>query len=284
VNIEIVALPYDSGYRGLRMGAGPPRFIESGIDNVLREAGHDVHIQVIETQAEFHPEVGTAFELNRALATSVRKAVERGNFPLILSGNCIACLGAMSGLATPDTGLIWLDAHGDFNTPETSTSGFLDGMGLAVVVGRCWQALARTVPGYAPLAEESVVHIGGRDFDRLEKQLLEQSGVGLVEASAVHQSGLADTINPALGTLRERVERVYIHFDFDVLDPALYRANQFAAPDGLKVEQVESIFQKIADQFTIAGIGFSAYDPAYDSGDKMLQTGFQLMKSILALQ
>jgi arginase len=284
VSIQIVALPNDSGYRGVRMGAGPLRFIESGVENVLREAGHDVHIQVIETQAEFHPEVGTAFELNRALATSVGKAVESSDFPLILSGNCFACLGVMSGLATPDTGLIWFDAHGDFNTPEISTSGFLDGMALAAVVGRCWGALAGTVPGYAPLPEENVIHIGGRDFDRLERQLLEESRVRLVEASSIHQFGLADTINPALAALRERVERVYIHFDFDVLDPALYRANQFAAPYGLKVEQAETIFQKIADQFTIAGIGFSAYDPAYDSDGKMLHTGLQLMKSVLALQ
>src|SRR5206468_12877100 len=99
----------------------------------------------------------------------VRAARAQGRFPVVLSGNCGASLGVVGGLmqarggaAARPLGVVWMDAHGDFNTPDTSASGFLDGMSLAALVGRCWRALTLVTPGVA-VPEHHVLHLGGRD-------------------------------------------------------------------------------------------------------------------------
>jgi arginase family enzyme len=81
-------------------------------------------------------------------------------FPLVLAGNCNTAVGTLSGADPEGLGVVWFDAHGDFNTPETTTTGFIDGMGLAIAVGHCWKAMARGVSGFSPVLEENVV-IGG---------------------------------------------------------------------------------------------------------------------------
>lgn len=89
-------------------------------------------------------EIGTARDLDRQLAVSVAATVARGVFPLTLAGNCISSVGTLGGLGAGPTGVLWFDAHGDFNTPESTVGGFLDGMALATVTGRCWTGLAAT--------------------------------------------------------------------------------------------------------------------------------------------
>lgn len=266
------------------MGAGPLHLIEAGLEATMRNEHHQVSTEVIEAQTDFLSENKTAFELYQRLSMRVQAAREDGAFPIILSGNCGAALGAMSGLSAEQSGLLWFDTHGDFNTPETSTSGFLDGMGLAVLAGLCWQPLAATIPNFAPLPDTHIIHLGGRDFDAAEQHLLEQSDISVLTAGVVQQPDGEMTVRAAFDRLRTKVERVYIHFDVDVLDTSIAPANQFAFAGGLDTAQVETLFRLIADRFAISGVGFSAYDPAYDQEDRMAQTVFQLTKHILALQ
>ena len=94
----------------------------------------------------FLSEIGTAFELNRLLSKEVKAAVGDGMFPMVLSGNCNSCLGTIAGINSGQLGVVWFDAHGEFNTPETTQSGFLDGMPLAMATGRCWKTILKTIP------------------------------------------------------------------------------------------------------------------------------------------
>ena len=120
------------------MGAGPERLIEAGLIDRLQQAGHEVvPCSVCLPSQKFMPEVQAAFELDRRLAGCVAEAVSAEALPVVLSGNCITSVGTVAGIGEPDLGVIWLDAHGDFNTPETTLGGFLDGMALATLTGRC---------------------------------------------------------------------------------------------------------------------------------------------------
>jgi arginase len=101
----------------------------------------------------------------------------------VLAGNCISCIGTLAGLGDPPPAIIRLDAHGDFNTPESTLSGFLDGMVLATAVGRCWGKLAATIPGFHPTPEAQVVLLSARDFDVDERALLDHSAVSLIPGS-----------------------------------------------------------------------------------------------------
>jgi arginase len=139
------SVPYDSGHRGVRMGAGPLRLVEAlGIE-----------ADEIEPATEFRSEIKTTFELYRALAARVAESAE---VPVVFSGHCGAATAVASGVGVDDLALLWFDAHGDYNTPDTTDTGFLDGMCLAVLTGRGWKKLARTIPGFAPLDPRRVVH------------------------------------------------------------------------------------------------------------------------------
>jgi arginase len=143
VRVDLLSIPYDSGMRGARMGAGPDALLAAGLASRLTASGHEVSDTAIELpESGFFPEAQAAFALDRSLARTVSACIARGAFPMVLSGNCISCIGTVGGIGDPALGAIWFDAHGDFNTPETTRSGFLDGMSLGTLTGRCWRALA----------------------------------------------------------------------------------------------------------------------------------------------
>jgi arginase len=275
MQVQILAVPYDSAQRGRRMGAGPERLLARGLEQSLRAKGHDVLSRVIELPDGWHAEIETAFSLMRPLAEAVRQARAAGRFPLILAGNCNTAVGTVAGLGAR-TGVLWFDAHGDFNTPETTVGGFLDGMALAIVTGRCWRELAKGVPGFEPVPEHRVHLLGVRDLDPLEQQAL--------AASAVTVTAPAD-VRPAVTTaardLAGEVDGVYLHLDLDVLDPSLGRVNQFATPDGLSLAQLERAVAAIGEALPIAAATLSAYDPSFDEDGGICAAALRLAGAIL---
>ena len=163
MKVQIILVPYDSAYRDLRMGSGPLHFHRLPIDKMLK-TWNEVQVDFVELEElSFRAEIASSFQLYRQLADRVRTAVNSDRFPLVLSGNCGSALGAIAGLNEENLGVVWFDGHGDFNTPETTTSGFLDGMCLATAVGLCWKALARSIPGFKQISGTNVIHCGSRD-------------------------------------------------------------------------------------------------------------------------
>jgi len=212
MNVQVIQIPYDSG-NCLRMGKGPEHFLDNGLTRVLQADGHQVSVESIEPQTKFRAEIQTQFELYRLLAERVSAARQENKFPLILSGNCSATLGAIAGTNKKRLGLIWLDAHGDFNTPETTTSGFLDGMGLAIAAGLCWKPLALSIPNFSPIAGENILHVGGRDFDSQEQMLFKQVGVKVVDETAVRQTNIRDALDQAIQQLSLKTKEAHLHID-----------------------------------------------------------------------
>lgn len=175
-DVRLITVPYDSGIRGWRMGAGPPHLLDGGLEARLRARGHTVQTRWIEAPADPPPaEIRTTFQLAAGVADAVREARSAGAFPVILAGNCATAMGTLAGLADADPAIVWLDAHADFNTPETTRSGFLDGMALAIATGRCWTQMAAAIPGFRPVPEPRVLLAGTRDIDPAEAALLAPS-------------------------------------------------------------------------------------------------------------
>jgi arginase len=283
--LDLIQVPYDSAHRGVRMGAGPLAFGEAGAAARLRAGGREVREVVIEARRDFRAEPATAFELDRALALAVRAAVGRGSFPLVLAGNCITSVGTLAGLGTGGTGVVWLDAHADLNTPETTSSGFLDGMSLAVATGRCWTGVAASVADFAPVPDERVVLVGARDLDPPEARLLEVSGIARVGVEAVRASGAGEALASALAGLRAHgAERVYLHVDLDVHDPDdAGPANGYAFPGGLRAEEVRDVVRAVAERLPIAAAALTAYDPSVDADGRMRETGLALIDLLAEL-
>lgn len=285
MRIHTILVPYDSGHRAARMGRGPLHFSKHGATDRLRAGGHEVIESVVDVTTTFPTEIGTSFELYRDLANRVGEAVTDRAFPLALAGNCGSSLGTVSGVraATPndpsDIGVIWLDAHADFNTPETTTTGFLDGMVLAALTGRGWHTLTASIPGFRPVSDAHVVLVGARDIDAGEEQLLATSRVMRVEAARMEAGGAQAALDAALTELARHVSRVYLHIDLDVHEPSEAQANQYAVPGGLAASTVRELVRVVGERFSIVAAALTAYDPSYDN--RMLDTGLQLMDAII---
>jgi arginase len=282
MDIQIIQVPYDTGHENVRAGRGPGYLIERGAADRLRARGHDVQVERIEIDPHFPAEIATAIQSNRLLAEAVRVARRAGRLPLALAGNCNCCLGTASGVGPDGLGVVWLDTHGDFNTPETTTSGFLDGMGLAMLNGRCWEALLDTLPGFQPVPDSHIVHVGARDLDPAEWALMEESAVRMVLPGEVGLPGMGRAIDDALDDLARRVERVYVHIDVDVLETGAARANELAFPGGLPLDMVEETIEKIKARFTIAAGAIASYDPAYDVDDVVLEACFRILDAFVS--
>lgn len=253
--VRLLEVPYDSGRREVRMGRGPEA-LRGPVADALRARGHAVETERVESGAPFQAEVATTFELARVLAGRVREARREGSFPLVLAGNCSASLGVLGGISGGPVGVVWMDAHGDLNTPETTRSGFLDGMALSVALGRCWREMAGGVAGFRAVPEEHVLHVGGRDLDPAEEETLSGSGILRVRPG--------ESVKAALETVAARVQRVYLHLDLDVLDPSEGRANGYAAPGGLSLREVLDVILEVSGRFDVCAATLSAYDPEHD--------------------
>lgn len=260
MEIQLLAVPYDSGNRGVRMGAGPEALLTAGLQQALRDAGHTVHVKIAELPPDsWNAEIQTGFELMRMISGAVREARATNRLPIVLAGNCNTAIGTVAGLGADSTGVIWFDAHADFNTPETTTSGFLDGTALAILTGRCWTQLAATVPNFQPVADQRVCLVGTRDIDSLEGGLLDESAVEVVSPRQIRS-----TLGQTLSSINEHVDNAYVHLDLDVLDSGVAAANKFAVSGGLTLGDMDYALSQIAQTLRITGVALTAYDPAAD--------------------
>lgn len=269
----LIAVPYDTAFRGWRMGAGPEQLLNAGLADELRAVGHQVRAECIEADSDAPAEIRTAFELNRTLAGRVREAQEADALPVVLAGNCLTAVGTLAGLSGAPA-VLWFDAHGDFNTPETTASGFLDGMALAVLTGRCWANLARTVPGFRPVSEHDVVLLGARELDAAERVLLDGSEIAQLTPEQVPAE-----LSSVLAKWSER--EAYVHLDLDALDPAEGRANELAAPGGLSVDEMCAALEQIGRTLRVQAVALTAYDPVCDSEGRICRAASRLLGALL---
>lgn len=281
-DVRIIAVPYDSGHPGVRTGVGPDHLIKNGLSEELRSEGQRLHFETVRHESEPPVEIATAFELCEQVSDQVQQAHAHGEFPLILSGNCNTAVGTLAGAGFEDVGVVWFDSHGEFNTPETTTSGFLDGMGLAIATGNCWKMMAQNVPGFSPLPEDNVVMAGVREVDPMEQERLDTSDVTVIRADSM-KTQKAQALVAALDTLQTSVNKVYVHLDVDVFDAAeVGEGNELATSGGPNAEEIELAFEMIRERFDIVAAGVASYNPAFDADERVLRTVITSVKSLLS--
>jgi arginase len=183
-------------------------------------------------------------------------------------------IGSLAASPREGLGLVWFDAHSDAETPESSASGFLDGMGLAIVLGRCWRPLLDSIP-CAPVDGSRVALIGAREISAAAGQLLHESGVTIVPPAEARKGG----IGTAVERLREAgVCRVHVHLDLDVLDPDLVGpANSYALPDGLSEAQLLAALRALTGAFEVLSASVASYDPGLDVDGTVAAAGLRLI-------
>jgi len=270
-------VPFHAARRGLRSGAGPGALVERhDLRAVLGAAGHRVEIEEIDLPDDVVPEIARTFELNRHVAGAVCGAVSEGTLPLVLSGDCNACLGVTAGLSTQPLGVVWFDAHADFDTTDDNESGFFDVFGLAILTGTGWRAQRESIPGFRALPEDHVLLVGARDLEPYQRARLDASAIGRTSSEELRAGALAE----CLRALRERGEAVYLHVDLDVLDPSEGTVNRWAAPGGLSADELVRAVELVGERFTIHAASLTAYDPSLDADGRVGRTAVRVAETI----
>jgi arginase len=279
MDVQLILVPYDTAHRAWRSGAGPEHLLRAGLAAHIGGKGHSVaEVQIIEADGSQRlAEIATGFELMRRVAGAVRAARAADRFPLVLSGNCNAAVGALSGLTPARRAVFWFDAHGDLNTPETTESGFLDGTGLATALGLCWARLVESIPGYQPVEPEATFLLAARDLDPPEAALVSRARI-----TAIAATGVPAELRTLLARARLEETVGYVHLDLDALDPAAVgRANSLPVPGGLTVAQLTDAIAAIGARLPLAGAGLASYAPEYDTAGQVGRAAFAAIDAIL---
>lgn len=279
MNISIIDVPYNLDQYKVGMGQAPAALADAGLARRLTGLGHDLTHEVVAIAESDESREMRIGRLQARLAASVARAISAGRMPLIVGGDCLVSLGALAGLGRPnDTGVVWIDAHGDFNTPEISVSGYLGGMPLACAVGRGLADLRQQCE-LMPLAERNVALVGVRDLDPLEERALAASSVMLVRTSEI--GGDATALDRTLHALA-RLTQVYLHIDIDVLDAAEAPGVDFPTAPGLALPQLERLAQQAASLGNLAALALTAVNPEKDTDGRTVRAALQVIEAALA--
>jgi arginase len=253
---------------------GPQTMAQGGIQQILAELGARVRVDEAALTAEEDKEYGGWKRLGMALghfADIVKKNERDGYFTVGLLATCPSMPGLVAGLqhsgptdAPIRIGMLWLDAHPDFNTPETTRSGSLGGMPVAVATGRALQRMRLDARLDPPLADAHVVMAGVRLTDPLEQELLDDSAIEQVSVDDLRRATPA--VFAQLDRLDRLTDKIYVHIDMDVLDPREVMAHQNKVPNGPSSEELAALFEKIFSRYSKASaIGFATI-PSTDEG------------------
>jgi len=248
----IIEVPYHMGLAEVGAGAGPKRIVAAGADRILGQRGIPVQVQHVSLLDKSCEGLDAVVDLNRQVRLAVRQAVSQELVPVVIAGNCNSCLGTLAGLDPWRLGIVWLDAHPDFHTPETSISGSLEGMSLAAAVGDCHEELrART--GF------------GDPVDRGAVYLPACSDIEPGERERAASAGFATSI-PELAS---RADSIYLHIDTD-----------FARPGGMSVREGAALVKSLMAELPVIAVGVTNYNPSTDEDWAGLQRTLALIQAL----
>jgi arginase len=290
MQFAVITLPYatDSD-RGA--APGPDALLRAGLVDWLREQGHGAAgpYRVDLTPAEQGAygawnKIGFA---NAHLARLVSDAVQAQAFPLILQSNCYGAIGALAGLqlssiqpSPPRLGMVWIDAHGDCNTPETTLSGMLSGMPVAMAMGLCLDRLRKQAGLNPPIAADDIVMVCVRANDPLEQELIDQCGIEIVPVSDI--KGNCGQLRAAMERLSSTVDLIYVHFDVDALDAAEVASMWLSAPDGPTTAELAAALKIVMAAPRVAAFGIADINPERDFEGQMVRAALAVMTGGIA--
>ncbi len=285
----IVGVPMDLGQsrRGVDMGPGALRY--AGLKRRLKNLGctvrdcGNVEIPVRDTLPKaggmaFLPAVVEACE---AIYQRGREAMAAGDVPIFLGGDHSIALGTVAAASEQGPiGVLWIDAHGDFNTPETSPSGNLHGMPLAALTGTGAPEMVNLGRPGAKVAAHNVMLIGIRDLDSQEREALRASGAGIYTMREIDDRGIGPVAREALGRLGH-LSQVHVSLDMDALDPREAPGVGTPVTGGLSYREAHLLMEIIAETATIGSIDVVEINPILDLSNRTAELATELLLSAL---
>ena len=280
MNITIIGVPYDLDQPYTGMGNAPDALLDAGLAQRLAAIGFTtVLAEMLDISDSDEPHEDRLGHLLARIGYEVARSRSAGFFPLIVGGDCMVSIGALAGLLDPpNTGVVWFDAHGDFNTPETTISGYLGGMPLACAVGRGLDKLRSQSKLSTPVPERNVALIGVRDLDPAEERALVASSVMLVRGTDLGAD--TTTLDRTLHAL-DTLPQLYIHIDIDVLDPVEAPGVDYPAAQGLRLAELRDAIQRTARMGNLAALAITAVNPEKDIDGRTVSAALDMIEAAL---
>lgn len=294
MNIHLFGVPMDlgSGRRGVDMGPSAIRI--AGISERLKELGNRIiddgdldirnmeELRVGDAKARYLKEITRA---SRLVAAKVEKVMGKGHFPLILGGDHSIAIGTISGIAAyckrkrKKLGLLWIDAHGDINTPSTSPSGNVHGMPLAAVMGLGPRELASIAGPPRKLDPANVALVGIRSLDEGERKHLKQTGVHVFTMSDIDKQGIHRVMKKALARVTDGAEYVHVSLDLDAVDPTIAPGVGTPVKGGLDYREAHLIMEFLSDSRAMTSMEIVEVNPILDENNRSAEFAVELVQS-----
>ncbi len=294
VGLVSVSLDLGAGRRGVDMGPSAMRI--AGLKAELQALGHT--IKEVGTVTASAPELATEGDQTAKFLDEVRdvcartrdgvrKVLAHGAFPLVLGGDHSITIGSCAGIAThfreqgKRIGLIWVDAHSDMNTPETSPSGNIHGMSLAVLLGRGSPELLELCGEAPAVLPDNVSIVGARSIDPTELPWVRESGIRVYTMPEVDERGVAAVIDEAIARASDGTAGMHVSFDLDSIDPQVAPGVGTPVRGGLTYREAHLICEKSARSGALLGMDMVELNPVLDSENRTARLAVGLVASAL---
>ena len=292
LNISMIGVPLDFGQsrRGVDMGPSAIRY--AGAVSRIEAIGHqvidegDIHVGAAERKEHGDSTLKNLDEViqaNTALAMKVSEVLKADRFPLVLGGDHSIAIGTLAGLSDKyeNLGVIWYDAHADLNTAETSPSGNIHGMPLAVSIGLGHEELVHLYSARQKVKPENVVIIGARSVDPGERELIKEKGIKVFTMHEIDRYGMTAVMEEAIAYLRSRqVDGVHLSLDLDGLDPLYTPGVGTPVPGGISYRESHLAMEMLEDAGLITSAEFVEVNPILDEKNKTADVAVGLMGSL----
>ncbi|AOV06561.1 arginase [Sporosarcina ureilytica] len=292
LSISMIGVSLDLGQsrRGVDMGPSAIRY--AGVVDRVEAIGHqitdegDIHINAglqAENSDSKLKNLKEVLETNKKLAEKVESVLKEDKFPLILGGDHSIAIGTLAGLSTKykNMGVIWYDAHADLNTDETSPSGNIHGMPLAVSIGRGDERLVNLHRDGQKIKPQNIVIIGARSIDSGERLLIKELGIQVYTMHEIDKYGMTTVMQKALQHLEgNQVDGVHLSLDLDALDPLYTPGVGTPVPGGVSYRESHLAMEILEESGLITSAEFVEVNPILDERNKTADVAVALMGSL----
>jgi arginase len=257
---SIIEVPYHLGLQDVSVGKGPALLLGAGIDHLLSRRGMPATVNHVRPRDLRSQGMDAVVDINRMLRYVVKEASEQETVPVVVAGNCNSAIGTLAGLGDRRLGIVWLDRHGDLNTPETTISGSFEGMVLATALGFCHKEFCERIGLLEPISEQNTILAGFWDLDPGEKARLENSWI------SAHPADSLALLPVALNQLANNVDAVYLHIDTDFLTG--------------NIEDPVGLVRLVLESVPLGAVGITNYNPDLDTDRQWLKAILPVVQAL----
>ena len=292
--IRMIGVPMDLGASRRGVDMGPSALRVGGIAQHLKSSGHQVedvgNVLVKQPEEQHYGEKRAKYlaeivETARGVAQLVEKTLEDGMIPLVLGGDHSVALGTVAGVGSffrkkeKRTGLVWLDAHADMNTPDSTPSGNIHGMPLAAIAGYGPDELTQILGAKPMVNPHNISIVGVRDIDAKERKIIKESGVHVFTMRDLDERGMREVMAEALRFAQDETDGVSVSLDLDFVDPTDAPGVGTPVRGGVTYREAHLAMEMIADTKSVVSLEVVEVNPVIDQHNQTAMLGIELVMS-----